>query len=513
MHTQRAKSSADDATAGNVRLLLTVCLTAALIPLSIASPAMSVPAIRADLGGSASALNWINNAYLLTYGSTTMVAGSLADIYGRKRVWLFGLLLFALATALIPWSPSVAWLDVLRLTQGLGAAAGFAGAVASLTQVFHGMARVRVFSLIGMTFGAGGAFGPLFGGVLVEVLNWHWVFWIPALLAVLAALMTKVYARESRDPAPRGLDWPGAVSFTLALALLTYAVILAPERSWLNPWVVGSIAAALALWAIFVLVELRAADPMLDLRLFRNARFVGVQCLALAPAYSYVVLLFLLPARMIGVEGQGALDAGLRMIALSLPLLVVPMIASALARRFTVGMLCGVGLLIAAVGLYWLSRVIAFEHAGTVAPMLLIGIGVGLPWGLMDGMAVSVVPKEQAGMATGIFNAVRLVGDGLAYAVATAILTAFVRTALLSATQAPMPEDALTEISIRTATGDLQHAASLLVHAPDGFLRATYDDAFQKLLIFLSVLSALTAGVMFTLLSSQHAHHVEESRA
>jgi len=157
--------------------------------------------------------------------------------------------------------------------------------------------------------------------------------------------------------------------------------------------------------------------------------------------------------------------------------------------------------------------VIAFEHAGTVAPMLLIGIGVGLPWGLMDGIAVSVVPKEQAGMATGIFNAVRLVGDGLAYAVATAILAAFVRTAFPSATQMPMPEEALTEISIRTATGDLQHAAGLLVHAPAGLLRATYDDAFQKLLVFLAVLSALTAGVMFTLLSSQHAHHVEESRA
>lgn len=248
-------ASAPDATVRRTPLIVTGCLTAAVIPLSIAGPAVVVPSINQALGGSAVELTWIINAYILTYGSATLAAGSLADTYGRKRAWLSGMLLFALITAAIPLMPSVFWIDILRLVQGLGAAAAFAGAMAALTQEFDGYARTRVFSLIGTTFGAGAAFGPFLAGLLIDTLGWQWVFYLPALVALLAAALIAPFARETRDPGATGLDWPGAISFTTGLALLTYGIILAPERHWSDASVLGCLMGAAMLLAAFVFVE------------------------------------------------------------------------------------------------------------------------------------------------------------------------------------------------------------------------------------------------------------------
>jgi hypothetical protein len=160
----------------------------------------------------------------------------------------------------------------------------------------------------------------------------------------------------------------------------------------------------------------------MDLTLFRFPRFVGVQFLAAAPAYAFVVLLVLLPIRFIGVEGMSEIKAGQLMICLSGPLLILPLLAGQAARWIAPATICGVGLLAAAAGLVWLSRVP--EAAGAlVAPLVLIGIGIALPWGLMDGLAVSVVPKERAGMAVGIFNTTRVASEGVALTVVMAVLS------------------------------------------------------------------------------------------
>lgn len=177
--------------------LLAACLTGVLIPLCFTGPAVVLPSINQELGGSAVQLNWVVNGYILTYGSAMMAAGSLTDTYGRKRVWLIGLALFVLMTGLIALAPTVAWIDGLRLTQGLGGAAAFAGAMSSLAQTFHGPIRTRVFSLLGTTFGIGLAFGPLAAGWLVEMAGWRWVFLATALIGVAGFLLVWVSATES----------------------------------------------------------------------------------------------------------------------------------------------------------------------------------------------------------------------------------------------------------------------------------------------------------------------------
>ncbi|WP_313439728.1 MFS transporter [Stenotrophomonas sp.] len=439
--------------------------------------------------------------------SATLAAGSLADIYGRKRVWLSGMLLFAVITAAIPFMPSVFWVDILRLIQGLGAAAAFAGAMAALTQEFDGHARTRVFSLIGTTFGAGAgaAFGPFLAGLLIDTLGWEWVFFLPALVAVLASALVAACARETRDPDATGLDWPGAISFTSGLAVLTYGIIVAPQRGWGDAWVLACLVSAAVLLAAFVVIERRQAKPMLDLSLFANARFVGVQVLAIAPAYAYIVLLVMLPARFIGVEGHSALAAGQMMIALSAPLLVVPFIAGVLARWINVGVLSGIGLAIAAVGLAWLGVTLSGGAQGTrLLAMLVIGIGIGLPWGLMDGLAVSVVAKERAGMAAGIFNAVRLAGDGMALAAVGAMMSA----STLSGLVASVPRGAAGQVanaglvaaSNRLAMSDLQNAQVQLPTAGREMLLQVYDGAFRFQLFVLAGATAVTAVLVLVLL-------------
>lgn len=485
--------------------LLAACLTGILIPLCFTGPAVVLPSISQELGGTAIQLNWVVNGYILTYGSAMMAAGSLTDIYGRKRVWLAGLALFALVTFAIPLAPSVAWIDALRLVQGLGGAAAFAGAMSSLAQTFHGPIRTRVFSLLGTTFGIGLAFGPLAAGGLVEMAGWRWVFLATALIGVAGFLLVWVSATESRDPDSTGLDWPGALSFTAALTLFTYGILLAPEEGWRSALVLGTLLASVILFIAFVLIERRVTRPMLDLSLFGNGRFVGVQVLAASPAFFFVTLIVMLPGRFIGIDGLGALDAGKMMIALATPLLIVPFLAALLSRWFTSGLLSGIGLLLVAVGLVWLGLVLA-GGAGPalIAPLALIGIGIGLPWGLMDAMAVSVVEKERAGMATGIFNAVRVSADGIAIAIVGALLAILVQGGLLSALSTIDPA-VVIESANRAALGDL-HQASTLLPGERTLLLATYDTAFRWVLYVLAAASALTALLVFALLGRARAH-------
>ena len=325
--------------------VLAACLTGLLIPLSFTGPAVVLPALGTLPGASAPALNWVLNAYILSYGSAMMVAGSLTDVLGRRRVWLAGLALFCLSTLAIAAAPSVPLIAVLRFVQGLGGAAAFAAAMSSLAPLFQGAARNRVMSLLGTTFGVGLAFGPLAAGQL--------------------------------------------------------------------------------------------------------------------------------------------------MMALAAPLLVVPLLASVLLRWCGAASLCAAGLLLAALGLSWL----AVAGPG-VLPLLLIGAGIGLPWGLMDAMALNVVEARRAGMATGIFNTVRVSADGVALAVAGAVLAGLIGTGLAAVLPAQLP---IAQAASRAALGDLQQAAQLLPGQLD-LLRATYAVAFRQLLLFLSALAVATASLLLYLL-------------
>lgn len=491
---------------GKLVILAAVCLAALVLPLSFSGGAVATPAIGRELGGSATALTWVTNAFMLTFGSLLMAAGALADQFGRKRLFTAGMLLFSVVSLALAFAPSVAWINGLRAVQGIAAAAALSSGSAALAQEFEGHALTRAFSMLGTTFGIGLAFGPLIAGVLIDSFGWRSVFIATAVLGAIALIFSVPRMRETRDPGANGLDWPGAVTFSGTLALFTFGVIEAPANGWGSPLIVGALAASALLLAAFIAIESRVRRPMLDLSLFRYLRFIGVQILPIGTCFSYIVLVVLLPLRFIGVEGMSEIGAGSMMVALSLPLLVVPALAAAAARRVSPGVLSGVGFVIAAAGLQWLG------HAGVgggklslLLPMLLIGVGAGMPWGLMDGLAVSVVPKERAGMATGIFNTARVAGEGVALAIVSALLAALARTSLLAATPsgAAASPAQVSEAAQRMATGDLSNAAALLPQLGRAVLAAAYADTFQILIHALTAITVLAALAAFVLLGGR----------
>lgn len=481
-----------------------VCAAAVTLPLSFAGAPVAIPAISHDLGGSPVALNWITNAFMLSFGSVLMAAGTLADVFGRKRIFAIGIALFVLLSLLIGFAPSVGWLDVLRAAQGVAGAAALSGGSAALAQEFDGDARTRAFSLLGTTFGVGLAFGPILAGFLIDRYGWRSIFVSSALIGVLVLLFGVPHMRESRDPDAAGVDWPGTVAFTGFLATLTWGVLQAPESGWTSGLVVGLFAISAACVVAFVVIERCTARPMLDLSLFRYPRFVGVQALPVASCYCFVVLLILLPIRFIGIEGRSEVSGGLMMIALSAPLLFVPFAAALVTRWVRPAVVSGAGLLIAAFGLFLLSRIEPGQSPrGTLLAMVVIGFGTGMPWGLMDGLSVSVVPKERAGMATGIFSTTRVAGEGIALAIVGALLAGLIQGGLAREPNVSA-SPRLAMAAQRAATGDLRDAVALIPGLSHATLVNVYAHAFQTLLYALIAITLLSALIVFALLAQPH---------
>ncbi|WP_181885577.1 MFS transporter [Trinickia dinghuensis] len=482
-------------------VLAAVCMAALALPLSFSAGAVATPAIGRELGGSPVAMSWITNAFMLAFGSLLMAAGTLADRFGRKRLFTYGVAGFAMGSLALGFAPTIVAVDLLRAAQGVAAAAALAGGTAALAQEFDGHARTRAFSALGATFGVGLAFGPVLAGWLIAQFGWRSIFATGALAGALSFAFGVPRMRESLDPHARRLDWAGAATFTAALACLTWGVIEAPSRGWTAAPVIVLLAASIAFALAFVVVETHTERPMLDLSLFRYPRFIGVQVLPIATCYCYVVLLVVLPLRFVGIDGYDEIHAGELMLALSLPMLIVPFAAATLTRWMSAGAISGFGLAIAAAGLHALAgRLSTGTGQDAILPMLSIGVGAGLPWGLMDGLSVSVVPKSRAGMAAGIFSTTRVAGEGVALAVVSALLAALVQSSLHAV--APDAEPAtLAQAAASLATGDLAHAAARLPQVAHATLLVSYHAAFGRLLDGLTVITLLNAVAVFAFLS------------
>lgn len=492
---------------GQSLVLAAVCLAATVLPLSFSGGAMATPAIGRDLGGTPQALTWITNAFMLSFGSLLMAAGALADRYGRKRVFRLGLGLFSLSSLALACVTSIHWLDAMRAIQGIAAAAALSSGSAALAQEFEGHSRGRAFALLGSSFGLGLAFGPMIAGALVASLGWRAVFALIGAIAALAMLFGLPKMHETRDPDATGLDWPGAITFTAMLTLLTFGIIQAPASGWGSPLVMSLLIGAGTLLVFFIVIESRVLRPMLDLSLFRYPRFIGVQLLPVGTCYCYIVLIVVLPIRFIGVEGMGEMHTGWLMLALSAPMLFMPLVAARLAARISPGTLSGCGFLIAAAGLYWLSRT-SFDDTSVhlARPLLVIGIGTGLPWGLMDGLSVSVVPKERAGMATGIFSTTRVAGESIALALVGALLAWSIQSCLSRAVpQHEFSADLTAAISQRLSAGELHQASAAPQALSLTSLKQIYAEAFKTLLQVLAVVTLACAVVVLGVFSTSSA--------
>ncbi|EOL9072712.1 MFS transporter [Cronobacter turicensis] len=474
---------------------LAVLFAALILPLSFTGGVATTPAIGHSLGGSALALAWLTNGFMLTFGGSLLAAGVMADKMGRKRVFTGGLLLFFLSCLAVCVARSTVAIGALRAVQGIAAAMTLAGGSAMLAQLFSGPARTRVFGILGTMFGAGLAFGPPIAGVVIEQFGWRWLYALLALLAGMSALTGAVFLPPARKPDAMRADVPGLALFSLCLVFFTIALLLIPRYGIVSGPVIALLLATLVSAKIFVVRCRRATQPVLELTLLCNARFAGILVLPLATCCCYVVWLILLPLRFTGADALSATASGLYMMALTLPVLLLPGVAATLTRWISAGHLAASGLLIAAVGLALLGQAL---QGGSVpllmAALVITGTGSALPWGLMDGLAVSGVPVEKAGMAAGLFNTVRVAGEGVALVGVMAFLAA-ANQQTLAATG--YPAQTIARAAEWLGNGHLQQAQLLLPGAPRALLYHSLNHAYLLLCNALAVLTLLCAAIVW----------------
>lgn len=489
------------------KVLVAICISAIIIPLVFTGPAISTPAVGRDLGGDQSTLAWIVNAYAIAFGGCVMAAGAIGDQIGRKRCFVAGLWVFVATSLLIGLTPNLLLLNLLRAAEGVGGALVLTSATSLLAQEFEDAQRTRAFSFLGTAFGVGLAFGPMASGFLIEHLGWRSLYFAIALVAALILLLGTPGMRESRDPEARGIDWPGTLLFTAALVSLTFGIVRGPQDGWASLRVLSLLGGTVLLLGAFIAVELRRPRPMLELSLFRYPRFIGVQLLPVATGFSFIALIVYLPIWFIVIQGRDAFTAGLAILPLTAPMLVVPLLAGRMARHVSPGLLSGIGFLISALGAWLLMGLSPDGSYWTMAiPMLLIGIGNGLPWGLMDALSVSVLPKERAGVAAGIFTTMRVAGEAIAIAAIGAALIGLTAENLRMAAEAgsiSLPANATaiaSQIGASSGHGSSNGSGSAMDRTIVELAHRAYVSAFHSICGVLAVFSILTAVVCILML-------------
>jgi EmrB/QacA subfamily drug resistance transporter len=356
--------------------LLVVCLAIFMLLLDITIVNVALPDIQKELGSSFEDLQWVVDAYALALAALLLASGSLADLLGRRRVFVVGLILFVAASLLCGLSTTPTMLNVSRGLQGIGGAMMFATSLALIAQEFQPHERGTAFGIWGATTGFAVAVGPLVGGALTDGLGWEWIFLVNVPIGLLTAAIAVARVPDSeRDPSAR-IDWPGLLSFSAGLFFLVFALIRGNDDGWTSAKIVTLLTTAGLLLTIFVTVELRRAQPMLDLRLFRVPTFTGAQIVAFSIHASMFSMFLYLTLYLQNVLGYSPLETGVRFLPVSLLSFLAAPIAGKLAERLPVRAFLGAGLALIGLGLVLMSGIDPGDDWTTLLAGFILG-GIG----------------------------------------------------------------------------------------------------------------------------------------
>ncbi|MGF1664579.1 MAG: MFS transporter [Kineosporiaceae bacterium] len=446
--------------------LLLVCVATFMLLLDVSVVTTALPSIRADLGASFTDIQWTLDAYTLPLAAALLPAASLADITGRKRVFLLGMAVFTLASAACAAAGTPLALNVARAFQGVGGALLFAVALPLLGNEFRGRDRAGALGVWGGTLAASVAIGPLVGGLLTDGLSWHWIFLVNVPVGMLALIAGALVLRESRDPSGRRVDLLGLVLLGAGLTGIVYGVVRGNAADWGSSEIVAAFAAGGALLAAFLVSQWRQRQPMLDLRLFTSATFTGGMLVAfLFSAGLFGVFAYLVIFLQSGV-GYSALGSGLRFLPLSIGSFVLAAVTGrALIGRFPIRWLLTASMMVTGIGVVLMLRVGTAETWQALIPGLVVtGIGTGMSTPLLAEVALAAVPPQRAGMATGAVNTARQVGVAVGVAVLGALFEARVRDGVVERISALVPPGTpVREIGSAVAAGG---TADVLAQAP-----------------------------------------------
>jgi EmrB/QacA subfamily drug resistance transporter len=479
--------------------LVAVCTGVFMLLLDITIVNVALPDIQRDLGASLSDLQWVIDAYALTLAALQLTAGSLADRYGRKRLFAIGTLVFTIGSLFCGLAPTVLFLSVARAAQGVGGAVMFATALALLSGAFSGKERGTAFAFFGATTGVAVAVGPVLGGVLTSGLSWHWIFWVNIPICVLALAVTLTKVQESRNPHAGRPDWIGFLTFSSGLGLLVLGLIRGGVDGWHNRLVVSSFVAAALLLVAFVVSQLLQRAPMFELGLLRNPTFVGGLIAAVGISASIFSLLTYLVIYVQNVLGFSAVGAGVRFLFLSGMSFVSAIIAGRLTSHVPTKWLIAPGFFVTAAGL-WLIGGITTESGWThlIPGLIVSGLGIGLINVPLASTAVGVVRPERSGMASGVSSTFRQVGVATGIAALGSIFSTHVGSGIRDALAGTPAAGRAPEVAAAVTNGQIN---AVLAHAPASARQAigqaatsSFVDALNHITTIAAVI-ALVAGV------------------
>jgi EmrB/QacA subfamily drug resistance transporter len=387
---------------------------------------VALPSIGRELSFSQENLSWVVNAYVLVFGGFLLLGGRMADLLGRRRLFIAGLILFAIASLAGGLAQSEGWLIAARAVQGLGGALLAPAALSIVTMLFtEGAERNKAMGVWGAVAGSGGAAGVLLGGMLTEWAGWEWVLFVNVPIGLAAAAIAPRLLPESRMEGRRHFDVAGAISITAGLSILVYALVDANDAGWTSAQTLGLSGLALALIAAFVAIETRTAAPLVPFRVFRERTRTGANVVALLVAAALFAMFFFVSLYMQQVLGYDALKAGVSYLPLAAGIILSAGLASALVTRVGYKPVFVSGLLLAAGALFWFAQVdVDGSYLGDILfPSLMAAVGLGFAFVPMTLAAMTGVSDAEAGLASGLINTSQQIGGALGLAILASVAT------------------------------------------------------------------------------------------
>ena len=496
---QSSPQAAPESSVGTERRwwsLLGLCLVTALVWVTASDISIALPTIGRDLGGTMDTLQWAVNGYFLA-GALIIVGGRVGDIYGRRLLFAIGTILILAGSVVAAIAPSPIVLIIGRVLEGIGAAAVLPTALAMIAVIFTGKQRdTAIATWIAVCWGAQ-ALGPLVGGVIVEGLNWRWIFWINLPIGIVALLLTWWATPETRDMnAARRIDVPGVITLVGSIFLLSWALVqfdTLPTAAF-----AGMILGSVLLLVLFVLIERRVASPVIKLSVFRMRRFDGAVLANLIANFVFGGVVFFMALYLQVVEGFDPLKAGLLLLPATIPILIVNPLGNWLGRRFGPALPTAVGMACLAAAAFLLLDLTG-DYSQLIAPFILIGIGIGLQITPCAATAVENPGDAGEGVVSGVFKAASMIGGALGVAVGTAVFQSSARSQLESILTNPPSETLAKVLDVLTGGRKLEDVASLIPGDGGRVITEVFDTAVGLAMwptIILSLIGVIVAIVL-----------------
>ncbi len=433
---------------------------------------IAIPSILTAFSASYSEVQWVMDSYLLVFAVSLITTGRLGDLYGRKRVFAVGLVLFTLASLACGLAPGMGWLIGFRAVQGLGGALMMPNTLSIIANVFAAEERGKAMGFWGGVSGISLALGPSLGGLIVDGASWRWIFIINVPIGIILLILGLRFVPESTDPSSvKQMDYPGVGVLTASLFCLTFALIEGQTYGWTSGLIVGLFAATVVGLALFLWLERRQIQPLMDLSLFRIRTYSVTNAVGLIMSFGMMGVFFLLPVFLQAVLGYSAIKTGLVMTPLAAVVIIASPTSGTLSDRIGPKWLMFSGMLVAAVGFFLTMRAMQVDAnwPGFILPFAVSGFGIGMVMPPMTSAVMGSVAPEKAGQASGVISSTRQIGSVLGIAVMGSLLlnraVAYLHTGIgakLDAAPFPLPAGAKQAVldAVTTSASNLGQLGS-----------------------------------------------------